>query len=691
MERKYVGQQACYSCHQQEYNDWKGSHHDWAMAEVSTETVLGNFQDVEVTIDGVQYHFTNVDSQYFAKVVEFDGSEQLYEIEYTFGVSPLQQYITRLDQGRHQVLRATWDSDKGLWYHQYEGREMKPTDWLHWTRGGQNWNTMCAECHSTELRRNYDWAADTFNTTGSSINVSCEACHGPGSRHVAWAKGGEYGENMHILNTIDQKGQIDNCGPCHARRVKLTDDLNPLLPFDEQYVLQTATPEYYHPDGQILEEDYVLGSFLQSEMFHNHVKCTDCHDPHSMNLKFIGNQLCMQCHEPKYNTEAHHFHPMATESADCVSCHMRGAVYMGNDFRRDHSFRIPRPDQSMIYGTPNACTSCHTERSDQWAADQVEQWYGPERPSRHSDIVLASTSADIAPADRQAILAFINDTAETFFNRATVIDNYNFSFTEPELATLVNAMNDSASLVRRTAIRQFINMPPQERHAVGMRFIGDTSLSIRIAAAELLSDIDRASIPAEQLPTFEAALKEYEKMLYTNADFPVGRVQLGDYFMRTGKINDAIAQYRIAIEKDSLTPPAYTNLATAYSQTGRNAEAMQVLDALVRVEPEFGRGYYLRALLSYELGDESSAIRDFNTAIELNPLDFRSSYNLATLYYQRKEFSKAEAAITKGLSVNPNSGDGQYLLALIYRDQGRMEEASRIMRDLQTQQAQTRN
>jgi predicted CXXCH cytochrome family protein len=687
----YVGESACISCHQEEYDLWKGSHHDWAMKVATDVSVLGDFNDHKITLDGVDYHFFKDGDTYMVSVKEIDGRAETYKIEHTFGVAPLQQYITEFDKGKHQVLRASWDSDSNRWYHQYEGRQFHPDDWLHWTEGGQRWNTMCAECHSTNLDRNYFMEEDSFHTTWSSINVSCEGCHGPGKAHVEWAERHEKQKNKyggrgdtiyHILSGRSQRAQIDQCAPCHARRSKLTADFNQGDGFEEQFILQTLTTEFYHPDGQILEEDYVTGSFLQSKMFMNGVKCNDCHNSHSMELKAVGNALCMQCHEQKYALPEHHFHEVGTESALCINCHMTGKVYMGNDFRRDHSFRNPRPDQSVKYGTPNACTGCHTDQTDEWAAEQVVAWYGDERPEHFSDALLLTNHDVISEDEQEKIRAFISDTTFPWLTRATAIENYSFAYSLEDYEALIRALEDSAALIRRKALLKFMEAPLEDRLAVGLPRLADSSRMVRIAAAQLTTEVDLRDVPAGQLAALGAARKELDEMLKGSADFPMGRLQLGDHYFRQGKLEQAIAQYRIAITMDSLLSPVYPNLATALSSAGRNAEALEALDRLVELEPAYGRGYYLRALLLYQLKDEEGAIRDFNRATDLDPGNFRAFYNLATLYYQRKEYGKAEETIEAGLEVLPSSAEAQYLLALVYREQGREAEASAIMESL---------
>ena len=118
-----------------------------------------------------------------------------YRIDYTFGVYPLQQYLVAFPGGRFQALPLAWDArpkDQGgqRWFHLYPDEKIAHDDELHWTGINQNWNWMCADCHSTNLVRGYDLKTDSYHTTWSALNVSCEACHGPGSGHVAWAKAG---------------------------------------------------------------------------------------------------------------------------------------------------------------------------------------------------------------------------------------------------------------------------------------------------------------------------------------------------------------------------------------------------------------------------------------------------------------------------------------------------------------------
>ena len=680
---KYVGAKACISCHSEEVVKWQGSHHDLAMQIANDSTVLGDFNDVKTEIDGVSYFFFKKNKEFFVRIKEIDDSVKEYKITYTFGLVPLQQYLVDFDRGRKQVLRVTWDTDKNKWYHQYKGDTIEPTDWLHWSRGAQNWNTMCAECHSTNLEKKYTIENDAFNTTYSEINVSCESCHGPAYKHVDWAENNPTGENSYILKGIDQKEQINLCAPCHARRVKLTENLEPGIPFEDQYRLQSLSPNFYHGDGQIQEEDYVYGSFRQSKMYALGVKCTDCHDSHSLKLKFEGNQLCLQCHLPEqYNSDKHHFHKANTEASLCINCHMTGEVYMGNDFRRDHSFRIPRPDQSIEYGTPNACTQCHKDKSNEWAANTIKKWYGTKRGKHFSDALLVSSSPDIRPSERAMLDQFVSDLQFPTIARATVIENLSYT-NQDQYNVLLKALNDSSPMIRYHALMKFRELSPQNRTSIALKFVKDPAKMVRIGAAQLVIGIDGNTLGATDQLNVSSARKELETMLFSNADFSTGRMQLGDYYLQNNDINSAIKHYKMALQKDSLLTPVYSNLSVAYSMNKNYENAGETLDLWILLEPELSRPHYLKALLNFEMQKTDEAVAEFKEAIRLNPYDTRSMYNLATFYYQEnKDLPLAENYIKQGLNIEPGNQDYKYLLALIYKEQGKIQKSQAIMNAL---------
>ena len=385
-----VGRDSCASCHQPETELFKGSHHDKAMAIATDESVLADFNDQTLEHFGVTSTMFRDGDRFMINTEGPDGQMHDYEVKYTFGVEPLQQYmveiqpptesisdaaegISKNEIGRVQVLRVSWDTAQKKWFYLSPpdvSEKLDPSDPLHWTGSTQNWNTTCAICHSTDFHKNFDLATGSYHSTFSEIDVSCEACHGPGSYHVELAErkslfwDRKHGFGLAKLKTESNVAQVNTCAPCHSRRAEISEGFAPGCNFDEYFVLQTINEPIYFADGQIRDEDYVHGSFIQSKMFHNGVKCSDCHDMHSTKLIHTGNQICSSCHQHpagKYDTPNHHHHAVGTPGAQCVNCHMPQTTYMAVDHRRDHSFRVPDPALSIATGTPNACTKCHLQ------------------------------------------------------------------------------------------------------------------------------------------------------------------------------------------------------------------------------------------------------------------------------------------------------------------------------------------
>lgn len=671
-EDGYVGDKSCAECHKGSYDTWRGSHHDLAMQVANDKTVLGNFNNQHITLDGVSYDFTKKENEFWVHIKEIDGSEKDYKISFTFGVTPLQQYLIDFEKGRKQVLRVTWDSLKNKWFHQYTGDKIDPHDWMHWTESSQNWNTMCAECHSTNLKKNYNVEDDSFHTTYSVINVSCESCHGPGERHISWAKKihkeGETDMKTFILKGNNQLSQMNMCAPCHSRRSRIVENAVPNETYENQYIVENLTTNFYFADGQIKEEDYEYGSFLQSKMYHNNVKCTDCHNPHSLKLKKQGNDLCLQCHKPSYDSPAHHSHQPNTESSLCVNCHMTGKYYMGNDFRRDHSFRIPRPDQSVVYNTPNACTGCHKDKSNQWAADFIVKKYGKNRQKHFSDFLLLSNKAYVSAEERKQLLSFINDQSFPAIARSTVIRNLNAS--NDDYSFIIKSLDDPSSIVRFRATEKFQNTANEGRIKIASNGIGDSMRSVRIAALQLLRGIDKSELSSINQIQLSNASDEFLQMLLANADFSTGRVQLADYYLQNNQADNAIKQYNKALKMDKLLFNIYPNLATSYNLQGKNTEALSTLNDWIKLQPKSGQAYYLRALLLFEMKQSDKAIIDLKKALEYDSGNTRISYNLATYYYQNRDFNKAETYIKKALQIEPNNAEYNNLKMLINKGRG---------------------
>ncbi len=683
----YVGRVVCSECHAEQDRLWRGSHHDLAMQEATGKSVLGNFDNASLRYAGITSTFSKRDGRFFVRTDGPDGKLADFEIKYTFGVQPLQQYLIELPGGRLQALSIAWDArakDQGgqRWFHLHPSERITHGDELHWTGRRQNWNFMCAECHSTNLRKSYDSAAREYRTTWSEINVSCEACHGPGSQHVSWAKredGWEaidsrsrglvvaLDERRDIRWTLDPQSQmprrsaprrteteIQLCAHCHARRAQLFDNERPGQRLMESALPSLLEQSLYHADGQIDGEVYEYGSFVQSKMYQAGVTCSDCHDPHSLALKASGNGVCLQCHaSEKYETTKHHFHRPESAGANCVDCHMPAKTYMVIDPRRDHSFRIPRPDLSAKLGTPNACTTCHPDKPAAWAAAKVREGYGHE-PAGYQRYAEALHAARSRALDAEArLVALLRDHGQPAIARATAASALGDWLSPQALEALAEALGDADPLVRMGALEALRPLPVEQRWRLAHRLLRDPARTVRVLAAGTLADvpIDRLA-PAER-EDFERASEEYLAAQRQNADDPAAQVNLGIFYTARGRLERAEDAYRDALRLNPDWVPAYVNLADLLRQQDRDGDGEQVLRAGLARQPRAAALHHSLGLLEARRNNMPAALASLQRAVELAPEETRYSYVYAVALHSTGRTHEALALIDEALRRAP--------------------------------------
>lgn len=691
---EFVTSAACATCHAEVTERWRGSHHDLAMQVATEATVLGDFDDATFESNGRTTRFYREGGAFRVRTEGPGGEPQDYEVTYTFGVEPLQQYLVPFPGGRLQCLDIAWDSERGRWFDLNPDRRIPADDPYHWTGRFQSWNHQCADCHSTYLAKNYDPDTDSYDTTWEDLDVGCEACHGPGGEHVRLAGtwGGARPEDAPtgfatVLARDDQTAVLDSCAPCHSRRTAVGNQHMPGTPFDDDYLLARLTPDLYHADGQIDEEVYVHGSFLQSKMHMRGVSCVDCHDPHSLDLWLPGDAVCTQCHSTtpptdrfptlrarRYDDTEHHHHPQDSEGARCVSCHMPSNTYMVIDDRRDHSLRIPRPDLAAVLGTPDACTGCHEDRSLEWAAEELRGWTD-EPPGFHYGLALG-VRQDSPPELFQALLALPGDSETPPLVRATALELLppGSQMTMQAAAGLVLA-GDEDPLVLASALTALQGAPVELLAAVVPALLDHESRQVRMQAAQLLAGPGEARLEDGARESFAAALAEFEAMQRANADAPFAWLNLGVVQERRGRRADAKRSYRKALELDARFLPAVFNLATLLSTTGDAASAERVLEEAIALEPEEGELRYSMGLLRAERGDLEGSAEALGEAARLLPDRPRVHYNHGLALLQLGRTGLAEAALLRASALAPGDPDLIYGLATFYLEQNQLELA----------------
>jgi len=611
----FVGREACRPCHEAAFSSWQGSDHDLAMDVATANTVRGDFDDAVFISKGITSSFFNRDGRFFVETQGPDGEMADFEITHTFGHEPLQQYLVPFPGGRLQCLSIAWDSDRGEWFDLYPDQEIPPDDWLHWTRAAQNWNGMCAECHSTNLRKNFDAASNTYTTTWSEIDVSCEACHGPGSDHVAWAEiqpmaRPEIDDYGLVLRTgdISSQEQVELCAPCHSRRSELGDWDHSTTALLHSHLPSVLDEGLYHADGQILDEVYVWGSFTQSKMYANDVRCSDCHDAHSLKLKFEGNGLCLQCHRADaYDTADHHFHKKVYEGkpsdgALCIKCHMPEQPYMVIDERADHSLRVPRPDLSQTLGTPNACSQggCHGDKPLSWSVDAFTRWYGQAKKPHYGPTLAAGREG--GPEARDDLVRLAGDALYPAIVRATALSLLGQYPGEESTRAFAVALADPEPLMRHTAINSVVAASPEELVELVAPLLFDPMKAVRMQAAVQLADVPDQLLKPYQREALSEALAEYRLAMEHSLDFAFAGHNLGNLAARLGDMAEAERYYWTAVSIDDLFYPAKANLAVLLNGQGRNDEAETLLRSVLDAYPEQYEVAYSLGLLLAEMG-----------------------------------------------------------------------------------------
>jgi Flp pilus assembly protein TadD len=683
--RAYVGSAACQDCHADEYAAWHASHHRLAMQPATDETVAGDFSGTSYDYAGTTYEFFTRDGHYRVRADDEDGELREFGISHTFGIEPLQQYLVPFPDGRRQALGVAWDTrpaaeDGQRWFHVYPDEAVTRGDELHWSGRNQNWNYMCADCHSTDVHKNYDPATDTYATSWAEVTVGCEACHGPASMHVAAAGSDDYTDSGLTPALGTQSGQVDTCARCHARRGILAEGFEPGAAFLDYYRPALLEDGLYHADGQILGEVYVYGSFLQSKMYQRGVRCTDCHDPHRGDLNVTGNGTCTACHRADpparfptlkakvYDDPDHHFHEPGSAGAQCVNCHMPSLTYMVVDDRRDHSFRLPRPDLSPVTGAPNACNGCHTDRDAEWAAAEIEQRYPGSRPPQYGEAIAAGRRHAAGAADRLVALAGRDDTPAIVAATAlSLLQGYSGA---PVSSALEAGLHDSEPLVRLGALRGTAGLDAGQGWALANQLLEDELLAVRSEAAVTLAPTLERDLRQADRERLLAALRDYVATQRLNADRPEAQTNLGNIYARTGLDDDAEAAYRRALELDPAWVPAMVNVADFYRARSRDAEAGEMLERARQLAPANAAVRHAYGLLLVREGRAGEALGELEAAAELNPENprYRFVYGIALNSTGRSD--DAVAVLESARESFPDDADILFALATIERDRG---------------------
>ncbi|WP_207885729.1 tetratricopeptide repeat protein [Pseudomonas sp. 30_B] len=712
-----VAESTCTGCHQTQTKDWQGSHHQQAMKPASEGNVLGDFADVTFKGEVETTRFFRKGDEYWVNTPGNDGKPADFKVAYTFGIEPLQQYLLEYPGGRLQALGVAWDSRKQHWFQLMPGQRIDYKDELHWTRPAQNANFMCVECHTTGFKRNYDAKTDSFASHWNSLGVGCQACHGPASKHLEWAQKPDRSADKGFevpLKNASQSTVVETCARCHARRAPLGDGYQNKNRFMDDYLPSTLTRELYEIDGKIKDEVFEWGSFTQSKMFAKGVQCTDCHNPHSGELKAPGNGVCLQCHNTagkpvrpqidgkglkakNYDSPEHHHHEPGSPGAQCTSCHMPGRYYMVNDYRHDHGFSLPDPAHARRIGAPDACLACHKDTPAKKIAEQFQQWYASEQPARpnasgnptprYDDTLWKARGGK--PGASRALHLLLASPELPAIRRATLLAELPDYPSPRSLELAAQGLKDPDPLVRTAAINVVMplaNGPQQALVLVPLMapLLNDPIRAVRITAAWQLSQLPPQARPGLD-EALDKGLREYEDVHKSLAERAEANLNLAMLYQRTGRSDQVEPALRAAIQHNPDFLPATVTLIQWLEANGRQADAGQLLDDALRQHPSAGLLHHVKGLALVRQGERPAALKELREAVRLSPDDDQFRYVLAIALHDSGEADAAAHELEALLQRHPANRTARLALIGYLRETGQMQKVQMLLAELEQQ------
>ncbi|MGI9483034.1 MAG: tetratricopeptide repeat protein [Hyphomicrobiales bacterium] len=708
---EYVTAAVCAGCHEKQAQSWYNSHHGWALRRPFEENVLGDFDYATFEHKGIRTRFFRRDDKHFVETAGADGKLQEFEVKFTIGVAPLQQYLLATGDGRLQVLDIAWDTDAKRWFHVFPEHNAVQGDGLHWTGPYKNWQSRCAECHQTGFAKGYNPQTRSYATSWADDTVACEACHGPGSAHVKWAKESEsYNPAEHPgLNEFglsvsfsgDKKAvEMNVCAQCHSRREPFgTDSPPPGSPFDDHYNLALLRDGLYHADGQVNDEVYVHGSFLQSKMHAKGVTCTDCHDAHSLELIAEGNWVCTSCHseagnakfstlrKKDYDTPDHHHHRHGGVAAQCVSCHMPEKNFMVVDGRRDHSFRVPRPDLTRKVGVPNACNSCHEDQTAAWADETIRKWY-PDSRSGQTHFALpfaAARSGIVSQATAQQLLKIAEDRTAAPIVRASALELLRNDTNPAVVSSAAGLVQDEHPLVRAAAAKLFRRTAPSSRLRLLTPLLSDKSKMVRIAAARELVGVPARGASEKVAAQMKAANQDFQSSLLARADFPETQMAIAGLALTMRNTKAAKSALSEALAMDPQLGEAWRLKARIEMAEGNPAAARNTLEAALQKMPGSPALTFSMARALVQQGRDEEALPYFAQSAELVAANETIFIEWAAALTRLGRHAEAMRRITAAQTLAPENPAILGLLATIQLRLGELKNARETVRKLTEQ------
>lgn len=701
----WVSEDSCQTCHQPQHQNWQGSHHHLAMQSANEHSVLGDFNDHIFIGQRARTHFLRKADGFWVSTTGADGKPADYPVAFTFGVEPLQQYLLALPDGRLQAFDVAWDTQKEQWFELYPDQQIEHDDALHWTGPNQNANFMCIECHTTGFKRNYDPLTDRYASTWQALGVGCQSCHGPAAGHLEWLKRptdkASHGfSSAAVDNSARREAEV--CGRCHSRRAALSDGYQHANRMMDDYLPSILSPVLNEIDGKIKDEVFEYSSFVQSRMYAAGVRCTDCHNPHSAELRTTGNALCTQCHNPSgqairagidssglisknYDSPEHHRHRQDTPAAQCISCHMPARHFMVKDLRHDHSFSVPNPAQAMTLGHSDACVSCHQEMSKATLAEQFKRRFDNPSP-RDGGYVMALFKARHGHAGAaEALLKQLArpDHDLAAMRRATLLSELPRYPSAQAQQMAAQALEHVDPQVREVTVNSLETLADDVQKVKWLSpLLRDPVRAVRIAAAWQLAQINPSLVVG--LNDFQRAINEYEQVQLTLLERPEAYLNLAMLYELSERDAQVEPALRMALQRDRQFQPARLLLAQWLELRGEPEAAEKLLTEGTTLDPKAADLYHALAMHLIRRDQRDKARGLLERAYELTRDSGRYAYAYAVGLYEAGRVDEALGALNARLLQDPTDRIARQALLAYAQHSGDRNKIQSLIHDLKS-------
>ena len=700
--RPFSGSKSCRECHAEFYELWSTSHHGLAMQPYTPALAAAKLapQDGDVTIGKDRYRAEIGDREGWIRQ-QGPGGEKKYPIEHVLGGKNVYYFLTPLDRGRLQVLPLAYDVHKKSWYdvassgvrHFPDRRD----EALHWTDRMFTFNTTCFNCHVSQLRTNYDLAADTYRTTWAEPGISCESCHGPAGEHVRVMEAGETGKTSKEIKIIRTKeftpAQMnDMCATCHAKLVPMSTSFLPGQKFFDHFDLICLEHADFYPDGRDLGENYTFTSWLMSPCATaGKLDCNHCHTP-SGRMRFAGkesNRQCLPCHTEQVEKAAEHSrHEAGTKGSECVSCHMPMTRFAAMN-RSDHSMLPPAPAATLAFKSPNACNACHADKDAKWSDEWVRKWHAKDYQAevlRRGRLIDAARKGEWKQLPEMlAELGTVPDLAGTV--RSTVAKSglspsaelrkrgdavYKASLVRllrgcpdgRQWPVLRGLLKDPSPLVRSSAASALSDRLTPASVAALLAATDDDSRLVRIRAALALASVPSKEVTDEkQRKNLARATDEFFTAMTARPDDWSSYANVGNFCMERREYAAAVKQFETAYKLEPRQIGPMVNAAVAYSNLKQNAKAEQSLRRALEHEPDNAAVNFNLGLLLGEKNDLPGAEAALRKAVKADPQMAQAAYNLGLVLAHRDKLDEAIEWCEKAQQLRP--GEPRYVQALL--------------------------